>query len=283
MLHQHNGWIQLNRDSKEVIYLDHSAGIQNQFPQIAQFILDQCNLESFENATPIDVLFDGQPIQLINDTSDGIVARRLGYFFTLDPYLRNAFEEAFTAGIVSNLDIEIVSQQGLYRVQAEAQNIFDAATKNAIVRLSDWYVLGDYETLCTVSLTGIENEFSEVLLRAQYYATYGQALQPSVFQESATLALSSLISLRLQGEPFQSAEEVRVFLQDTLARSRRRYDRATDLPLSSPDQDSAFIAAWLNERLNHFFPTPFPDGQVEFTVDTSAGMGNIIRPVVVMN
>ena len=248
---------------------------------IAQLTPEQCNLTALENAEPIAALFNGQPIQIVNDTTDRSVDRRLGYYFTLDQHLRRALEEAFSTGILSSLAIEIVSQQELYQVQAAAQNIFDGTTRQATVRLAAEYVIGDYGSPCALSLAAIENEFSEIILRARYYAMYGRALQPSVFQESATLALSSLASLVLQQELFQSAAEVRVFLQDTSASFQRRYAQNDNLPLSSPDQDAAFIAAWLNERLNNLLPTPFTDGQVQFTVDRSAGMGNVIKPIVV--
>lgn len=242
---------------------------------------DRCNLESFANAAPIGDLFGESPIRIVNDTAESSVARRLGYFFTLDSHLRDALENAFATGMLYQLDIEVVSQQELYQAHAEAQNLFDESTQTATIRLSDAYVIGDYDNPCALSLAGIENEFSEVILQARFYATYGRELQPSAFQESATLALSSLASLIFQGERFSSAEDVRTFLQETLAFSRRSYDRIANLSLSSPDQDSAFIVAWLNERLTHLLAMPFADGTVEFTVDRSAGRGNLIRPVVI--
>lgn len=248
---------------------------------ITQRTPEQCSLTALENAEPIATLFSGQSIRLINDTADRRVDQRLGYYLTLDRHLRQALEEAFAGGSLSSLTIEIVSQQELYQVQAAAQNIFDAATKQATIRLAAEYVIGDYGSPCAVSLAAIENELSEIILRARYYARYGRTLQPSVFQESATLALSSLASLVLQQELFQSAAEVRVFLQDTSASFQRRYAQNDGLPLSSPDQDAAFVAAWLNERLSNLLPTPFADGQVQFTVDPSAGRGNVIKPIVV--
>lgn len=249
-------------------------------PLLAQLVPNQCDPNLLEAAEPIDAIFAEQPIRIINDTPDGTVAKRLGYFFQLDSHLRHSLEQAFSTGIVSNIDVNVVSQQELYSVQAEAQNLFNGTTGQATIRLSAQYVIGDYETQCTLSLAGIENEFSEVLLRARYYATYGREIQPSVFQESATLALSSLVSLILQGETFNSAEEVRIFLQDTLARSQRSYSDQANLSLSSPEQDSVFIAAWLNERLNHLLP-PFADGTVEFVLDSSGGRGNVIKPDVI--
>lgn len=248
---------------------------------ITQLTPEQCNLTALENAEPIATLFSGQSIRLINDTADRSVDQRLGYYLTLDRHLQQALEEAFASGSLSSLTIEIVSQQELYQVQAAAQNIFDATTKQATVRLAAEYVIGDYGSPCAVSLAAIENELSEIILRARYYARYGRALQPSVFQESATLALSSLASLVLQQELFQSAAEVRVFLQDTSARFQRRYAQNDGLPLSSPDQDAAFVSAWLNERLSNLLPSPFADGQVQFIVDPSAGRGNVIKPIVV--
>ena len=258
-----------------------SIALHSNSIQVAQGVPNQCDPDVLAAAEPIDAIFTREPIQIINDTPDGVVARRLGYFFQLDSHLRRLLEQAFATGLVSDLDVTVVSQQELYQVQAEAQNLFNGATGQATIWLADHYVIGDYETQCTLSLTGIENEFSEVLLRARYYTTYRQELRPSVFQESATLALSSLISLLLQGEMFNSAEEARIFLQDTLARSQRSYADRANLPLSSSDQESAFIAAWLNERLSHLLPS-FTDGTVEFIVDTSAGMGNVIKPVVII-
>lgn len=249
--------------------------------QSSDLIPNQCDPDSIENADPINYFFPNQPIYLSNDTPDRTVARRLGYFFTLDTDLRQALEQAFAVGTIRRLDIEIVSQQTLYQARAEAQNRFDGANQQATIRLSAQYVIGDYASACAVSLAAIDNEFSEILLWAQYYSTYGRELQPSVFQESATLALSSLVSLLLQGETFQSAEEIRVFLQDTLARSQRSYAQNPNLSGSSPAQDSAFIAEWLNTRLEQLLPTPFADGTVRFVVDTSADRGNVIRPIVV--
>lgn len=246
----------------------------------AQLIPDRCNRDVFANATPIDTLFSQYPLQLVNYTDNQAVSHRLGYYFSLDPHLRQALEAAFESGLLTKLTIEVVTQQELYRDQAEAQNSFDSTTKQAVIRLADQYVIGDYETPCALSLAGIENEFSEVILRARYYATHNQPLRPSVYQESATLALSSLASLVFQGETFASAESVRIVLQDVLAISQRRYANNTALAISSPDRDSAYVADWLNERLSFLLPSPFIDGQVKFVVDVSANRGNIIRPTV---
>lgn len=257
--------------------------INPQVTIVAQLTQEQCDVTAWENAEPIDSLFSGNAIQLVNDATDGRVARRLGYYLTLDRHLRRSLEDAFATGILNNLTLEIVSQQELYQAQAQAQNIFDGTTGQATIRLSDRYVIGDDQNTCALSLASIENELSEIILRARYYATYGRALQPSVFQEAATLALSSLASLVLQQESFRSAAEVRAFLQDTLASFQRGYAENPNLPLSSPDQDAAFIAAWLNERLRNLLPSSFADGQVEFTVDSSSGRGNVIKPLVVTN
>jgi hypothetical protein len=248
---------------------------------ISQQLPDRCNLASFEQANSINQLFNNYSIELVNDRQNNRVARRLGHFFTLDTHLQAALAEAFTNGFIHQLTIEVVSQQELYQVQSEAQNLFEGSTRHATIRLADQYVIGDYETTCALSLAGIENEFSEVVLRARYYATYGIDLQPSVYQESATLAFSSLVSLLLQGESFTSAEDVRSILQEVLGRSQRSYATRTELPLSASEQEATFVAAWLNQRLQAFLPTPFPDGQVEFVVDRSAGRGNVIRPIVV--
>jgi hypothetical protein len=248
---------------------------------LSQQIPDRCNLASFEQAQPITSLFNSESLQLVNDRQDGSVDRRLGYYFTLDSHLQTALSEAFTNGFLHQLTIDVVSQQELYQAQSEAQNLFNGSTRRATVRLSDQYVIGDYDNPCALSLAGIENEFSEVILRARYYATYGIDLQPSVYQEAATLSLSSLVSLLLQGESFASAEEVRSILQEVLARSQRSYANRTPLPLSASEQEAAFVATWLNQRLQSFLPDPFPDGQVQFVVDRSAGRGYVIRPIVV--
>jgi hypothetical protein len=248
---------------------------------ISQALPDRCNLASFEQAQPITALFDHSSLQIIHDRFDSRVARRLGYFFTLDTHLQMALSDAFTSGSLRQLTIEVVSQQELYQAHSEAQNWFDGSTGHATVRLADQYVIGDYETPCTLSLAGIENEFSEVILRTNYYATYGIDLRPSVHQESATLAFSSLVSLLLQGESFTSAEDIRSILQEILARSQRSYANRTDLPLSGSQQEAEFVATWLNQRLEFLLPTPFADGQVQFVVDPSAGRGHVIRPIVV--
>lgn len=246
-----------------------------------QLVPERCDLESFEQAVPIEQLFAGRPIQIIGDTSDGAVSRRLSYFFTLDPHLQKLIENAFVTHALSELDIHVVSQQELYQVQAEAQNIFDPSTQKATIQLASNYVIGDYDNPCALSSAGVENEFSEILLRAQFYATYGRELQHSVFQESATFAVSSLVNLLIQGESFESAEEVRIILQDVLTIAQRSYTQNTNLVTSSSEVDSAFIASWLNDRLSHLLPTTFADGRVEFVIDTSAGRGNVIRPIVV--
>ncbi|HEY9663094.1 MAG TPA: hypothetical protein V6C65_32010, partial [Allocoleopsis sp.] len=236
-------------------------------------------LSEFEQATPLQTLFSGRPIQLTGATNDS-VSRRLGYFFSLDTQLRQALDQAFTTGILQRLTIEIVSQDELYQAQAQAQNIFHSDTRQGIVRLAESYVIGAYDNPCAIFLAGIENEFSEIILRARYYAAYRTTLQPSVFQESSTFAMSSLVSLLLQGEQFNSAEEVRVFLQDLLTLAQQSYGNRNDLPRSSSEQESAFIATWLNQRLDRLLPV-FPDGIVQFVIDTSAGRGNVIRPIVV--
>lgn len=246
---------------------------------LAQTLPNQCDLSALETADPIDSLFSNSPIHIVNDTAEGAVARRLGYYFSLDSHLQQSLEAAFTAEWITALEVHVVSQQELYQVQAEAQNAYNGETRQAMIRLSDEYVIGDYGQPCSVSLAAIENEFSEVVLRARYYATYGRALQPSVYQEAATLAVSRLISLLLQGVQFTSAAEVQVVLQDNLALSRRSYASRTPLSNSSPELDSAVIAEWLNERLTHFLPA-FPDGKVEFRVDATGGRGNLIRPMV---
>ena len=254
---------------------------QHQPILLTQLIPDRCNVAAFEQAVPLEQLFVGRPIQVVNDTSDGAVSRRLSYFFTLDSHLREILENAFATGLLSELDIQVMNQQELYQVQAEAQNIFDPSTQKATIRLANDYVIGDYNNPCVLSSAGVENEFSEILLRAQFYATYGRELQHSVFQESATFAVSSLVDLLIQGESFQSAEEVRVLLQDILTIAQRSYVQNANLAASSPELDSVFIATWLNDRLNHLLPATFADGRVEFVIDTSAGRGNVIRPIVV--
>lgn len=248
-------------------------------PATAQSLPDRCASPASEPAPSLNALFRDYPIQIVPPNPS--VAQRLGYFFQGDLHLHQTLKDAFDSQLLTGLTIEVVTQQSLYRDRAEAQNQFDEATQQATIRLADYYVIGDYAPPCTLSLAGIENEFSEVILRARYYATYGQPLRASVYQEAATLSFSSLASLVYQGESFTSAEAVRIVLQDVVAISQRRYATNPSLATSSSDRDSVYIADWLNERLAALLPFPFADGHVEFVVDSSADRGNVIKPVVV--